>query len=488
MKPTTRALLEDAWRQILDNTVFRILTVVTVLLVLPTFLVAATPEGIDVLFGLWKLDYADFGPGFGRLEGEALSKEFVRIVQEFIVQGLAGTVGVFFCIAATAFFVPRMLEKGAADVVFSRPISRATLLMSRWFAGVLFVALLSLLLVGGMHLGFLLRSGHSDPGFLGSALTLTYLFAILHCLSTMVAVFTRSSVAAILVTVIFFPMNSCLHSGWGLKEAAFAAREARMAEGEEAEEPSATVRTLSVLLDVVHWVLPKTNDADALAASLRTAVLGADHVVRDAQTDLLVAEDFQGASLSAPTADLGATPAVWRATRPDGEDHARVELKRVERQMSREQKNGRERLRKQSARQAADAFEDSLSGSSTRRETRSIGAGLAVELVAWREDGVDGMERERAYLADGEWMYSVDMSTRPNWFDEPERERRRKEFLEGLSFDRASAEIDPVGWRKRQFGWTAPPKHNAFLSIGTTLAFCALLMALALWRLRCMDF
>jgi ABC-type transport system involved in multi-copper enzyme maturation permease subunit len=488
MKPTNRALLEDAWRQILDNTVFRILAVVTVLMVLPTFLVAATPEGIDVLFGLWRLDYSEFGPGFGRLDGEAVSKQFVRTVQELLVQGLAGTVGVFFCIAATAFFVPRMLEKGAADVVFSRPISRATLLMSRWFAGVLFVAVLSFLLVGGMHLGFLLRSGHSDPGFLGSALTLTYLFAILHCLSTLVAVVTRSSVAAILVTVVFFPMNSCLQNGWVVKEAAFAAREARMADGEEAEEQGATMRTLARVLDALHWVLPKTNDADALAASLRTAVLGADHVVRDAATDLLVAEDFQGATLSEPTTDLRATPAVWRVARADGQDHARVELKRVERPTTREQKNGRERVRRQTARQAADQLQDALSGQSTRRETRSIGTGLGIELVAWREASADGAERERAFLADGDWMYEVDMSTRANWFDEPERERRRKEFLEGLSFDRASPELDPKAWRERQFGWTAPVAHNAFASIGSTLAFCAALMAIALWRLRRMDF
>jgi hypothetical protein len=165
-----------------------------------------------------------------------------------------------------------------------------------------------------------------------------------------------------------------------------------------------------------------------------------------------------------------------------------VELKRVERPTTREQKNGRERVRRQTARQAADQLQDALSGQSTRRETRSIGTGLGIELVAWREAGADGAERERAFLADGDWMYEVDMSTHANWFDEPERERRRKEFLEGLSFDRASPELDPQGWRERQFGWTAPLAHNAFASIGSTLAFCAALMAIALWRLRRMDF
>ncbi len=49
-------------------------------------------------------------------------------------------------------------------------------------------------------------------------------------------------------------------------------------------------------------------------------------------------------------------------------------------------------------------------------------------------------------------------------------------------------ELDPQAWRERQFGWTAPVAHNAFASIGSTLAFCAALMAIALWRLRRMDF
>ena len=35
-----------------------------------------------------------------------------------------------FCIAATAFFVPRMLEKGAADTLFTKPLSRVVLLLS----------------------------------------------------------------------------------------------------------------------------------------------------------------------------------------------------------------------------------------------------------------------------------------------------------------------------------------------------------------------
>lgn len=485
MKPATKALLEDAFLQILDNTVFRILAVVVALMVLPTFLVGATPEGLDFLFGWKTIPYSDLGGLFGGARGADMQLAVVKGVQELVVQGLAGTIGVFFCIAATSFFVPRMLEKGAADVVFSRPLSRATLLLSRWFAGVLFVGVLAFLLVGGMHLGFLLRSGHSDPGFLWSALTLVYLFATVHCFSTLVAVVTRSSVAAILLALVFFVFNGCIHRSWQFKEYGLAMA-AEKAEDEGVDEPEGVLGTLVAVLDTLHWTLPKTSDADVIADKLRTVVVGPDHVVRDATTELLVRAHYEGAELDRPTADLAAAPAVWSAKDDNGDVAARIELKRRTRVLSREQRNGRERVKRQSQRQAAD--EAQAAGSSLRRETLQFAPG-AVEIVAWNDPGPTGWLRERVYLAEGDWMYETEIAMRPDWLDESERERRRKAFLDGYVFDNAAVgRVSPEFWYAKRFGWTAPLKFNAFASIGSTALFCALLMLAAVWRVRRIDF
>ena len=53
------------------------------------------------------------------------------LLQIVFIDYLAGTVGIFMCVAATVFFVPRMLEKGAADPLFSKPVSRWSLLFAR---------------------------------------------------------------------------------------------------------------------------------------------------------------------------------------------------------------------------------------------------------------------------------------------------------------------------------------------------------------------
>ena len=53
-----------------------------------------------------------------------------------------------------------------------------------------------------MYLGFTVASDHSDPALLWSALSLTYVFAMLHGVSMLCGVVTRSSIASILLTLL----------------------------------------------------------------------------------------------------------------------------------------------------------------------------------------------------------------------------------------------------------------------------------------------
>ena len=178
---TFAALFLDALYQVLDNKVFRILAVMVVGLVAATFLIGAREDGLVLAFGLERLAYEDIFRFFGLPYpgSEGAGEMLVQNVQALVLELFAGAFGIMFAIAATAFFVPRMLEKGAADTLFSKPVSRGMLLFARYLAGLLFVAVLSITLVGGMQVGFLVSSGYSDPGFLWSIVTLTYAFAML---------------------------------------------------------------------------------------------------------------------------------------------------------------------------------------------------------------------------------------------------------------------------------------------------------------------
>ncbi|MEO6709023.1 MAG: hypothetical protein ABIP42_05550, partial [Planctomycetota bacterium] len=131
MSETTKALFKDALYQVLDNRVFRLLVILVAVLILPTFLIAAKPEELVVFFGWKTFQYADVLGSFDigmPADSTAAHATLIQSVQTLLVDQIAGNFGLIFAIAATAFFVPRLVEKGAADTVFSKPVSRAALL------------------------------------------------------------------------------------------------------------------------------------------------------------------------------------------------------------------------------------------------------------------------------------------------------------------------------------------------------------------------
>ncbi len=265
----------DVWHQVLDNRVFRAIAAMAALVVLATFAIGVRDDGI--VLGWRFYSFADLGwTDLARLaayEQGAAREVLVESIQMLFVDQVVGTFGVLVCLLAAAFFVPRMLERGAVDTLFSKPVSRGLLLITRYGAGLLLIALLSGLLVFGMHLGFLVRSGHSDPAFLWSLPVLLYRFALLFSVTVLFGVLTRSAMASLLLTLVFVGFNGCVHVGWTLMETerhnkaheqGIAPAEVELKEG----VPS-FVRVGLSGLEVARFVLPKTTDTDALLRLVR---------------------------------------------------------------------------------------------------------------------------------------------------------------------------------------------------------------------------
>jgi ABC-type transport system involved in multi-copper enzyme maturation permease subunit len=279
-----RALFADALAQVLDNRVFRILAWICGLMVGFTFAVGFREDSIW-LFGGWREyfyeDVFDFFGLGGPSIGTTQQQEAIRIVQDLFAKFVAGSVGILFGIASTVFFVPRLLEKGFADGFFSKPVSRFALLLSRYFASILFVSLLASFLVGGMHLGFLLASGYSDPSFLWTAATLVYLFALISSFAVLFGTLTRSTVAALLLTFASYGATTGVHNLWVLYDYGrseghirrlYEQRERAAAEGQSSPVADAFVDTAITTLETLHNLLPRTHDAKYLIANLRDQV------------------------------------------------------------------------------------------------------------------------------------------------------------------------------------------------------------------------
>lgn len=486
----TRALFRDAFAQVVDNRVFRILFVILCVLVLPTFLIGAKPEHVSVLF-VWDYTYDEVFGMFGQMAGnvEHPDRAVIQAVQKLLTDGFAGSFGILFGIAATAFFVPRMLEKGAADVVFSKPVSRLALLLTRYFAGLVFAAVLATAMIGGMHLGFLLVSGWSDPGFLWSIPILIYVFAVVHAVSCLVGVFTRSSVAAMLVTLVFYAFNGCVHNAWQVKERT---RDDPGMFAEDADEfrketGGAFLATAVIALDVAHYALPKTTEADFIARSTRQKLERRGYEFWDQETGFFIAEPPDGFLREAGSSIEGAGLAWSDATQPNA---ARIKLSRAL------QTDVGSRLG------ASKKFFEELQKDSrvTEAEREKDNPGnLRSYIVRWMraDEGTGGRKHYARFFENGKWLYTLESFADVQWIANDENERRMTRFRWKLNTDESdsgavniefgSSAGAALGLNKR-YGWDAPLKYNYCFSIGSTLAFVVVVLALAQWKLRRMDF
>lgn len=279
-----KGIFLDALYQVLDNRVFRVLLWMTLLPILATFLVGVREDGFSLVFGLWTPGY----PAAVGLMGPDPRAALVEIFLDTVVTSLVGGMGMTICLAATAFFVPRMLEKGAADLVFVKPIPRWVLYLARYVTGIVFVALLSVALTGGMYLGVLTSSGLSYPAILWSSLTLVYLYALVHGVTMLIGILTRSTPAAMILGIVFFFGNGCVHGSWQLVDQFRHEESLRTAlvgvastdpdEDPEAgeDDPDTWSGILSLgakALDGLHYVLPKTSDAPLVVLHVQEALL-----------------------------------------------------------------------------------------------------------------------------------------------------------------------------------------------------------------------
>jgi len=519
-----RAMFEDARQQVLDNKVFRLLVILCGIPILFTFLIGFHEEHISLLWGFKEVSYADLAQNFGggSFGTEELDSLFIQGAQEIFIAVFAGMFGMMLCIAATAFFVPRILEKGAADTLFSKPVGRMTILMSRYLAGILFVAFISVVLVVGMYLGFLVVSGYNDPGFLWGALTLVYLYAMMHSFSTAVAVWTRSSTAAILLTIFLFMICGAVHGGWigysyHLEQQEVAElRSEAVSDEEESDEESAEDEEeedgsfVDVLLDtlsVLHYVLPKTSDADMITAKVKRAITEKDPQIETEDGDLLVKLPPTGFALVEESrGKLETTGVTWISESEGGEADGRVSIRRYERPEVEREIAGRTRVRPLYSREAAEELHEELEEQGEDPDTDDTNvSNVRVLDVKWEpEDG--GTRNNRLFFHFGEYMYEVDIVLAKDFVPQvssdeeesgggneaqdfwEESRWRRRFFQNGNVVLGQLAGMNPDEWYRKTFDWDAELKYNIFFSIGTTLAFILAMLALAWFRLRQIDF
>ncbi|HTF87252.1 MAG TPA: hypothetical protein VK843_02505, partial [Planctomycetota bacterium] len=89
------------------------------------------------------------------------------------------------------------------------------------------------------------------------------------------------------------------------------------------------------------------------------------------------------------------------------------------------------------------------------------------------------------FVAKG-YLFVLDIELPEGWGDLEGHRRWRSHFLD--SFDMEGLVRDPHDLFLKQATWSGELKYNLWFSLGSTLAFIALTLALAWWRLSRIDF
>lgn len=200
----TLALLLDAYRDLNSRRMFWIVLILSTLVAASFAGLGVTPTGFEILW--WKIDSSLIN------SANIPPADYYKYV--FLVYGIEKWLTIFASVLAlisTASLFPDFIASGAVDLYLSKPISRLRLFLTKYFCGLLFVALqiACFCVAGFLVIG--IRGGAWEPGIFLAIPIVVLFFSYLFSFCVLIGVWTRSTVAAALLTLLFWFGVFCVH-------------------------------------------------------------------------------------------------------------------------------------------------------------------------------------------------------------------------------------------------------------------------------------
>ncbi len=195
----TVAMLVDAYRELNAKKMFWITLVLSAFVVGAIACVGINDRGISILW--WTIPAGVFNSS---IVSPALFYKLVFVNFGFkIWLTWAATI---LALISTASLVPDFVAGGSIDLMLSKPVARLRLFFTKYLTGLLFVALQVAVFSGASFLVIGLRGGEWVwKVFLAVPLVLLF-FSFLYCFCALIGLVTRSTIAALLLTILFWFM------------------------------------------------------------------------------------------------------------------------------------------------------------------------------------------------------------------------------------------------------------------------------------------
>lgn len=157
-----------------------------------------------------------------------------------------------FCYISVSSFIPSMLEKGNIDLLLSKPVSRAKIIIAKFIGGVLFIFISLSYLIGSIWLILSLKSGYWHYEFLYSIFWFTLSFAVIYSLIILIGLLSQSTILSIIVS--FFITIFC-----GI-----------LANRESTIFSFLTSDVIKFIINFMYYILPKPTDINNIAMNIIT--------------------------------------------------------------------------------------------------------------------------------------------------------------------------------------------------------------------------
>ncbi len=204
----TKAIFLDAYRELNAKKLFWITMILSGLVVGVFAILGINERGVTIFTYTMEL------PG--------ATTDFIS--REVFYKSLFSTLGVgiwltwiatILGLISTAPLVPDFVASGSVELTLSKPISRARIFLTKLLTGLLFMALQVSVFTGASFLVIGLRAGVWEPGLFWAIPIVVAFFSYLYCVCALVGLLTRSTIAALLLTILFWFFLFLLNSGDG---------------------------------------------------------------------------------------------------------------------------------------------------------------------------------------------------------------------------------------------------------------------------------
>jgi hypothetical protein len=199
MLTQTLALFIDAYRELNAKKLFWITLVLSGLLVLAFAAVGINAQGLTIFH--WQVPFA--------LNTTMISKEMFYKQLLFTNLGVRFWLGwgaAILALVSTAGMIPDFVTGGSLPVMLAKPVSRLRLFLTKYLSGLLFVAMQVTVFCTASFFVLGFRAGVWEPSLFVAVPLVIAFFSFLFSVCALVGLLTRSTIAALIITAMFWFM------------------------------------------------------------------------------------------------------------------------------------------------------------------------------------------------------------------------------------------------------------------------------------------